>query len=136
MKLPKNTLVRVLATAHAAHNQGVAGTVVGNAHTVTYAFRADTDEYYCVTYRATRRLLRKPIIEAQATFHPRRRDHMRLLLRHAHPGQRVLVDWADLAGDTGTTLHPLSPHEQCTYELTEPLYASWDRQIAAELNVR
>ncbi len=135
MKLPENTLIRVLATAHAAHDQGVTGTVVGNADTVTYAFRADTDEYYCITYRATRRLLRKPIIEAQATFHPRRRDHMRLLLRYEHPGQRIFVDWADLAGDTGTALQPLSPQEQSSYEFAENLYASRDRQTAAEFDV-
>jgi hypothetical protein len=44
LKLPKKTLIRVLASAHAAHDLGIAGTVVGTAETVTYAFRADTDE--------------------------------------------------------------------------------------------
>jgi len=136
MKLPKKTLIRVFATAHAAHGHGIAGTIVGTAEALTYAFRADTDEYYCITYRARRRFLRKPIIEAQATFHPRRRDHMRLMLRHDHPGQRVFDDWADLVGGAGTALQPLSPEELSSYQFAEPLYANWDRQIAAELDIK
>jgi hypothetical protein len=61
---------------------------------------------------------------------------MRLLLRHEHPGQRVFVDWAGLAGDTGTALQPLSPKERSSYEFARPLYASWDQQIAAEFDVK
>jgi hypothetical protein len=61
---------------------------------------------------------------------------MRLLLRHEHPGQRVFVDWADLAGGTGTALRPLSPQELTSYQFAEPLYAGWDRRIAADLHVK